>query len=284
MPLGYLAALCALCCIAATAVFVIWRRRARYGPPDAGLAWPSPKDMVEEAAAVRARFRQISVRRSANLGDHSQKQLIRLMYEMDTYKSMYWLGIPVLKCPSDMWMMQQIITETRPDFIVETGTYYGGSALYYAHVLEGLGLSTATVITIDRTDRTHDASKISLWNDRVRFLRGNSIDDRVISAVASSVSGSVMVVLDSDHSRRHVRAELEKYAQFVTVDSYLVVEDTAFDAVPLRQNRHNGAAAAVREFLDTEMGAKFAPDLAREIFVTTFHPGGWLRRIENTSV
>ena len=45
-----------------------------------------------------------------------------------------WLGTRTHKNPLDFWIYQEIINETRPDVIVETGTAYGGSAAYLASI------------------------------------------------------------------------------------------------------------------------------------------------------
>ncbi len=42
-----------------------------------------------------------------------------------------WFGIPTQQNPNDVWIIQEIISETKPDFIVETGTAWGGSALLW---------------------------------------------------------------------------------------------------------------------------------------------------------
>ena len=47
------------------------------------------------------------------------------------YDRTRWMGVPCEKCPLDLWIYQEIIVETRPDLIVETGTRFGGSALDY---------------------------------------------------------------------------------------------------------------------------------------------------------
>ena len=278
------------CSILATAVVLVsvyrlWpatRRLVLRRHPIRIIEWPHPSDVNESAdgAGVATRYREIAYRKTLLLSKRRQRDLIKLFFALDLYKSMYWLGIPVLKSPSDMWMIQQLITEVRPDCIVETGTYYGGSALYYAQVLDGLGLPNAKVITIDLQDRTEYVSSKPLWKKRVNFVLGSSIDIEIVTRISQETDGKrVIVILDSAHTKQHVLAELQEYSPFVSVESYIVVEDTAFDSVPLRPARDdNGAAAAVRAFLQSDLGAEFAPDSSREIYLTTFHPGGWLKR------
>jgi cephalosporin hydroxylase len=63
---------------------------------------------------------------------------------------------------------------------------------------------------------------------RVRLIEGSSIDTGVVCEVQRQIprKASVMVVLDSDHSRDHVLAELRSYGPMVTEGCYMVVADT----------------------------------------------------------
>ena len=54
----------------------------------------------------------------------------------EVWRETTWLGILSVQVPSDNWTMQEIIYEVKPDFIIETGTFLGGTALYYAMVLD----------------------------------------------------------------------------------------------------------------------------------------------------
>ena len=85
-----------------------------------------------------------------------------------------------------------------------------------------------------------------------------------------------MVILDSDHSRDHVLRELELYAPFVTRGCYLVVEDTNVNGHPVVPGFGPGPMEAVTAFLRT--AADFTVDHAREKFMLTFNPSGYLRR------
>lgn len=244
--------------------------------------YPTPIDVAEPEGReeVRLRHEEIVARRDTDLERQTHRELMKLIWRMDLWKNMYWLGIPVLKSPSDMWMTQQVIAEVRPDYIIEAGSYQGGSALYFAHVLEGLGLPDAKVITIDIRNTVGEASALPLWRKRVRFVHGSSTDPKVVAAIAEQVHGKkVLVVLDSDHSKSHVLAELEAYAPLVSPGSYIIAEDTSLDGIPLDvKMANNGPMAAVEAFLGSEAGSAFSPDTARESLVVTFHPGGWLRR------
>jgi hypothetical protein len=73
--------------------------------------------------------------------DAIRDQFQRLYYHvsMRTWKDTWYRGIPTYKCPTDMWVYQELIDDLRPDLVVETGTFRGGSALFLADRLEVVG-------------------------------------------------------------------------------------------------------------------------------------------------
>ncbi|MGI8439167.1 MAG: CmcI family methyltransferase [Thermoleophilaceae bacterium] len=199
-----------------------------------------------------------------------------LLYELSdqTWMNAEWLGVKALKLPFDMWVQQEIIVETRPDVIVETGTYSGGSALFFATVLDALG--HGEVITID-VDHAPLHAKV-VEHPRVDAIRGGSTDPDVVSSVSQRVRGQrTMVILDSDHSAAHVSAELEVLSPLVSPGCYLIVEDTSVNGNPVLPDFGPGPAEALAEWLP--MAEDFEVDPSREKFMVTFHPGGYLRRL-----
>ena len=195
-----------------------------------------------------------------------------------------FLGIPAWQNPCDMWAMQELICAVRPDFVVETGTAHGGSALYYAMLLEQLG-DDGRVITVNIVDQAEEAAKLPLWQRRVEPILGDSASDEVVKRIRERVAGKrVLVTLDSMHTREHVAKELARYADLVSVGSYLVVQDTVIDRHAdwiQRYAGHDGSTAgpapAVCAFLEGD--DRFEIDRSCEKFLFTFHPGGYLRRM-----
>ena len=234
---------------------------------------------ADEQARLRSSYERIVAARKSILDQATTDQLNKLYHQLDVWRDLRWLGVQTIKNPADAWMMQQIITEIRPDCIVETGTRRGGSALFFALILEGLQLDEAKVITIDVESLIEEVSRHPLFRKRVDFILGSSTDSAVVSAIAARVRGKKTVVfLDSDHRKAHVLRELEMYAPLVNPGSYLVVEDTNLDGVPISPEEGPGAFAAVEEFLATNRN--FRRDLSREAFVLTWNPGGWLQRVD----
>jgi cephalosporin hydroxylase len=203
---------------------------------------------------------------------------IKLYYSSGIHYRTQWLGIPTLENPCDMWAIQEIINEIKPDFIVETGTYKGGGALFYATILQMVN-SKGKVITVDIKPQMEPAAKLELFKDRVEFIEGSSTSDDVIHRIAERVKGSkVMVTLDSDHHMKHVLKELELYSGFVSPGSYLILQDTSHNGHPLPTTYGKGPMEAMEEFLKTNNN--FVSDRSREKFLLTFFPKGYLKRIK----
>ena len=224
-------------------------------------------------------YREIIRKRDLRLPLEKQNELMKLFHDLDIWDNMWFQGIKIIKNPCDLWMMQQIMHEIRPDFVVETGTMRGGSALYWAHTLSGLGLENSKVLTVDVTDEVQEAAQRPLWKKHVQFFHGSSTDPAIVEQISQIVKGkTVLVVLDSDHTMRHVREELRLYAPLVSAGSYIVVEDTHYDSVPTHPERGPGPMSAVNAFLREGGSELFEQDITREAMVMTFNPGGWLRR------
>lgn len=188
-----------------------------------------------------------------------------------------WLGIQTQENPCDLWAIQEIIGEVRPDVIVETGTYKGGGALFYASVLALLG-GQGRVITVDIKPQHEEAAKVKLFQERVEFIEGSSVSEDVVSRIAAGTRGArVLVTLDSDHRMPHVLNELRLYSKFVSVGSYLIVQDTAHNGHPLKTTYGKGPMEALEEFL--KENKDFVRDQGREKFLLTFHPRGYLKRV-----
>jgi cephalosporin hydroxylase len=183
-----------------------------------------------------------------------------------------FLGIQTLKYPTDLWVYQEIISETLPELIIETGTWHGGSALYLATVCDAI--DHGKVITIDT-----DPGEPLPEHPRITYLRGSSVDRDLLATLdeEASTAKGVMVILDADHSHAHVARELEAYSELVTPGHYLIVEDTNVNGNPVLPEHGPGPHEAVQEFLLTDR--RYAADRSRERLLLTANPSGFLRRV-----
>ncbi len=184
--------------------------------------------------------------------------------------SLHWFGHEMIKCPMDLWVYEELITEMKPDWVIETGTYRGGSALYLASILTMLG--HGNVVTIDPYDYEGRPE-----HPRIRYLKGSSTDHDIQDQLTKLVGdGKCLVILDSDHSQEHVAQELQCFSRFVNEGGYLIVEDTNVNGHPVYRKHGPGPMEAVRDFLAKD--ARFKPDDRMERFLLTQNPRGYLRR------
>jgi cephalosporin hydroxylase len=181
-----------------------------------------------------------------------------------------WRGVTVIKMPTDLMIYQQVIFENKPRWIIETGTKFGGSSLFFQDMLDLVG-EGGHVITID-TD-----AKVDKPDGRISYLSGNSINRDMVASVKSMVGDdSVMVVLDSNHARKHVKWELYHYASLVTSGQFLVIEDCYG-----RHSKLYGPGEARDWFLSsTRIGRQFEQTNLDRQFLVGVCMGGWLRRKE----
>lgn len=184
-----------------------------------------------------------------------------------------WLGISVLKLPLDLWIYQEILFDIKPDIIIETGTMYGGSALYLATICDIIKKGIIVSIDINKKDDFP-------IHDRIKYITGSSINNDVVDQVKNFIKtgDKVMIILDSDHSKNHVLKEMQIYEKFVTKDSYLIVEDTIVNGHPVEPNFGEGPMEAVDEFLKTHDDYKIDKD--KEKFLLTWNPNGYLKKVK----
>lgn len=205
-----------------------------------------------------------------------------------------FMGVQTQQNPMDAWILQEILWDTQPDLLIETGTQNGGAALYYAAMMQ-LYNPNARVLTIDTQPvdqhkplyaipgfcsrvECKNATSNPLWNRHVEFLRGDSTSQSTLNYVSrvTRKAQRVMVVLDSWHSFAHVKREIAAYHHLVTPGQYLVVQDTKLDRLRGRPS----AKAAARAFVaPSGPGHRtFIVDSTREYLLYTQHSEGYLRR------
>jgi cephalosporin hydroxylase len=135
-----------------------------------------------------------------------------------------WMGRPVIQLPEDMIRMQEVIWRLRPDVIVETGVAHGGSLVFYASLFEAMGNGRAIGVDIDIRRYGRAAIEAHPLAARITLIQGSSTAFGTLAAVRHSIGPDerVMVVLDSNHCRDHVEAELDLYAPLVASGSFIV--------------------------------------------------------------
>jgi cephalosporin hydroxylase len=203
-----------------------------------------------------------------------------------------WLGRPIIQLPEDMVRIQEAIYEVHPDVIVETGIAHGGSLIYYASLFEMLGNGHAIGIDIDIRLHNRVAIEKHPLYKRITMLEGSSIAPKIVAKVKSLIKPTdrVMLILDSNHAKEHVAAELEAYCDIVTPGSYILAQDGIMKQVagmPRTQSdwSWNNPISANLEFLarhhEFELRLPARPfDETLETPECSHHPSGWMRRKE----
>ena len=166
-----------------------------------------------------------------------------------------WMGRPIIQLPEDILRIQEAIYRVRPDVLVETGVAHGGSLVFYASLFKAMG--QGRVIGVDIEIRPHNRVAVETHEvaDLISLVEGSSTDPSVVARVQKLLRPDerVLVILDSNHSKAHVAAELEAYAPFVAAGSYIVATDGIMKDlhdVPRGRAewRHDNPTAAATEF------------------------------------
>ncbi len=231
-------------------------------------------------------------RKMANRSD--LKELAReLFIQSDQQNYAYqwnWLGVPIIQVPADIVAFQEIIWETKPDLIIETGVAWGGSLVFEASILELIG--NGEVIGIDVTIPEKNRKVISAYafSRRIHLIEGSSTDEAVFEEVKSRIApdAKVAVVLDSNHTHDHVLAELRLYGPLVTPGQYLVCADTIVEQIPEQEHRPRpwGPGNNPKTALDAYLAEtdRFEPDqYTNDKLLVTCSPGGYLRCVNDAA-
>jgi cephalosporin hydroxylase len=195
-----------------------------------------------------------------------------LIRHTNYFHDIRWLGNQVFQNVLDLWTVADTIATVEPELIIESGTYQGGSALFYASLFDLLG--HGHVITID-IEKLHDHD-----HPRVEFWLGDATSEDVVdraTTVALRHTGPVMVILDSNHATAHVKREMDAYGPLVTPGSYMLVQDGVIDTLGIFRHQRPGPLPAIRDFLREHRDFEIDGERCSR-FLITHHPSGWLRR------
>ncbi len=218
---------------------------------------------------------------------------LRSGWEIKHSYTFTWLGRPVIQLPEDLLRAQEAMYQIRPDVIVETGVAHSGSLVFFASVCRLIGSGRVIGVDIDIFPWNRQALLEHTLSPLITLVEASSIDPAAVARIRSSLrpEDRVMVFLDSNHSKAHVAAELDLYADVVSRGSYVVVadglmEDLADSPRAGRDWQWNNPRAAVREFLERRPDFVLDPpkwpfneSLGLSRSLATYCPDGWLRRL-----
>jgi len=207
-----------------------------------------------------------------------------------------WLGRPIIQYPQDIVQFQEIVWQTKPDLIIETGIAHGGSLVLSASMLALLDMSSPPpsqkkrmVLGIDIDIRKHNREAIEAhpFVNKIKMIEGSSIDENLIKEVRDFAKDfkSIMVCLDSNHTHDHVLKELELYAPLTSVGNYCIVWDTIVENMPEDSTpdrpwgKDNNPKTAVWEYLKNHKEFEIDKNIQNKLLITAA-PDGFLKRIK----
>ncbi len=155
------------------------------------------------------------------------REWVRIGWAADYYYTFTWSGLPILQLPEDLVRLQEVVTAIRPDVIVETGIFKGGSLLFHATLCEAMGHGRVIAIDKQVLNETREAISRHRLAHRIEMIEGDSIAEETAARVRSRIKPGerVLVILDSHHSKEHVAGELRAYAPLVTPGSCIIATD-----------------------------------------------------------
>ena len=205
-------------------------------------------------------------------------EYLKWFYETNVWKTLYYRGVRTLKLPLDMWNYQEIIFENDLHWVVETGTRYGGSAMFFADVLAAAEREGGVV----SIDLSHEAlNPAVIGHPRIRLLLGDSGSDSVVQQTMALIpaqrQGGLLLILDSDHAAPHVLRELKAWVPLMRLGDYLIVEDTIVNGHPVRPEFGPGPFEAITEYLAQSPNRLQADRAREEKFGCTFATRGYFK-------
>ncbi len=214
-----------------------------------------------------------------------------------------WLGRPIMQVPQDIYAIQELIWNIKPDLIIETGIAHGGSLIMSASMLALLDYCDAAergetltpraskrrVLGLDIEIRPHNREAIEAhpMAHLIEMIEGSSVAPEVVDRVKTVAKGhkKILVSLDSNHTHDHVLAELEVYAPLTSVGSYCVVWDTGIEDLPENfctdrpWGKGNNPRTAVYEYLKSTDRFEIDKTIEHKLLITAA-VDGFLRKIK----
>lgn len=204
-----------------------------------------------------------------------------------------WAGLPVFQIGDDLVRLQELIWRENPAVIIETGVGEGGGQAFLATTcaMRQHGRVIGIEQDLQRNSRPQ-LSRHPLIQKYCTLVEGDSADPAVFAKVKATLSPqeTVLVILDSCHTRAHVRAELDLWSTVIRPGGWIVVCDTSFAILAdlpngRQQWAEDNPLAAIADFL-----ADY-PDFQQVMPVWPFNQsslaagdapshlaGGWLQR------
>lgn len=226
----------------------------------------------------------------------SAKAFFNRSHQLQYSYNFTWLGRPIIQYPQDIVAFQEVVSHSKPDLIIETGIAHGGSLVLSASllclldVMEGVDprLSSRKVVGVDIDIRPHNRKALDEHPLRfkMKLIQGSSVSPDTIQEVRSHAAGvdRVLVSLDSNHTHEHALAELNAYADLVSVGSYCIMFDTVIEDMPPNSfpdrpwDISDNPKTAVHEWLKSHPEFEIDRAIDNKLLISVA-PDGFLKRV-----
>jgi cephalosporin hydroxylase len=193
-----------------------------------------------------------------------------------------------LNLPEDLFKIQELVYNVRPDYIIEIGVAWGGTTLFLAGVLENIGhgkiIGVDIYIPSSAKKRILSKGKIS---KRIILFKGSSLSKILQNKIYNmSKNKKIIIILDSNHTKEHVLKELEFYSKLVSKNSYIICCDTILNFIKKNKFRNrpwdnkNNPHSAVLDFLKINKNFQIDKNINKKLLITCNY-NGYLKKVYN---
>jgi cephalosporin hydroxylase len=202
----------------------------------------------------------------------------RWYYDSRVWEQITYRGVPILKWVGDLWNYQEIIYRLRPRLVVEFGSWNGGSALYFADLLQRIDANGKVLAVDSDFSRLHESSKSHPY---IEWMQASTSEPAVASRIQElrkTMLGPVFFVIDSNHRKPHVLAELENIRPVTVPGDYVIVEDGNINGHPVLPGWGDGPYEAIAEYFSRHADDYEHDERQESKFGFSFAPQGYLIR------
>ena len=196
-----------------------------------------------------------------------------------------WLGVPIIKMPEEIMLIQMAISTFKPTAIIEVGVARGGGIALY-HSIQTLCGITPNILGIDIKYFDHTKQSLSPFlGHGVSLIEQASTSTLAKESIKEFIQGhkSIFVILDGDHSHENVLSELRMLDETLPKDSLVLVADTLLRDVEQtghvrNWNKFSNPNTALMEFIKDNPHWRFVDELCNKV-VLSESPQGWIRKV-----
>lgn len=186
-----------------------------------------------------------------------------------------WNGVECYKNPLDLALYGLLLSELRPQTIIEIGSASGGSALWFAGQLRALAIEGSVYSFDIKPPNIAGSSSVTFsFGDIFR------LEESDLPLILDSCDRPLLVIEDGPHTYEACSAALAFFDRFLRPGDYIVIEDGNVRELGKYWYR-NGPNRAVRDFLNRRPAAYKADRRLCDFFGRnmTGNTDGYLRRV-----